>query len=231
MAEQPKKLNCTNCPFKLSLFKYLNKEELAFLDENRYEILFNAGETVFKQNGALTHLAALTSGLLKIYIEDSNKNNLLLTIRKPNELVGGPGFMSDFKHHFSVMALESSLVCFIDIKAFEKVMRENSEFAMGFIGYLNKIHVSLHEKLIMLTHKNMHGRVAEAIIYLSKVIYNSPSFTTLLTRQDLADIASLAKESFIRILREFKLKGLVSVEGNSFEIKDMEALEKISLTS
>jgi CRP/FNR family transcriptional regulator len=83
----------------------------------------------------------------------------------------------------------------------------------------------------MLTHKNMHGRVAEAIIYLSKVIYNSPSFTTLLTRQDLADIASLAKESFIRILREFKLKGLVSVEGNSFEIKDMEALEKISLTS
>ncbi len=231
MAEQPKKLNCLNCPFKLSLFNYLNKEELAYLDENRYEIRFNAGETVFKQNGALTHLAALTSGLLKIYIEDSNKNNLLLTVRKPNELVGGPGFMSDFKHHFSVMALENSLVCFIDIKAFEKVMRGNTEFAMQFIGYLNKIHVNLHDKLITLTHKNMHGRVAEALIYLSKAIYNSPSFTTNLTRQDLADIASLAKESFIRILREFKLKGFVSVEGNSFEIKDMEALEKISHTS
>ena len=64
----------------------------------------------------------------------------------------------------------------------------------------------------------MHGRVAEALIYLSKAIYNSSTFTTLLTRQDLADIASLAKESFIRLVREFKLKGLVSVEGNSFEI-------------
>lgn len=231
MAEQAKKLNCLNCPFKMGLFKFLTKEELAFLDENRYEIMFNAGETVFKQNGALTHLAALTSGLLKVYIEDSNKNNLLLTIRKPNEFVGGPGFMSDFKHHYSVMALESSLVCFIDIKAFEKVMRQNSEFAMQFIGYLNKIHIKLHEKLITLTHKNMHGRVAESLLYLSKVIYNSSSFTTLLTRQDLADISSLAKESFIRILREFKLKDLIKIEGNTFHIKDMEALEKISHNS
>lgn len=231
MTEFIKKLQCEICPFKLGLFKFLNREELAYLDENRYEIHFNAGETIFKQGGALTHLAALTSGLLKIYLEDSNKNNLMLTVRKPTELIGGPGFKSDSKHHFSVVALEKSHVCFIDINAFEEVLKQNSEFALQFIGHQNKIHIRLYEKLISLTHKNMHGRVADTLLFLSNNIYVSPSFATLLSRQDLADLSSLAKESFIRILREFKLKDVIQFEGNNFLIKDREALEEISRTS
>lgn len=231
MTEFIKKLQCENCPFKLGLFQYMNREELAYINENRYEIHFNAGETIFKQGGALTHLAALTSGLLKIYLEDSNKSNLMLSIRKPTELIGGPGFKSDSKHHFSVVALEKSHVCFIDINAFEEVLVENSEFALQFIGYQNKIHIKLYDKLVSLTHKNMHGRVADALLYLSKNIYSSHSFNTLLSRQDLADLSSLAKESFIRILREFKLKDVIQFKGNNFQIKDIEALEEISRTS
>ncbi len=231
MAEITKKLNCQNCPFTLRLFHHLNKEQLIYLDENRYEVHFKAGETIFKQGGALTHMACLTSGLLKIYLEDSNKNNLMLRISKPTELVGGPGFLADSMHHFSVSALENSTSCFIDLKAFETVLRKNSEFALHFIGYLNKIHINLYDKLISLTHKNMHGRVADTLVYLSKQIYESSSFETSLSRQDLADLSSIAKESFIRILKEFKDADMISFEGNSFHIKDLKVLLTISQTS
>ena len=172
MAQYSKNLSCVNCPFKLTLFQHLTKEELAYLDENRYEVHFNTGETIFKQGGALTHIACLTSGLFKIYLEDSNKNNLVLAILKPPGILGGPGFMTDSKHYFSVSALENSSVCLIDIKAFEKVLRQNAELAVHFIGYLNQKHINLYDKLISLTHKNMHGRVADALIYLSKAVYN-----------------------------------------------------------
>ncbi|MCD6598458.1 MAG: Crp/Fnr family transcriptional regulator [Bacteroidales bacterium] len=231
MSQYSKDLNCVNCPFKLSLFQHLSKEELTYLDENRYEVHFNTGETIFKQGGALTHIASLTRGLFKIYLEDKNKNNLLLRLLKPTELVGGPGFMVDSRHHFSVTALENSTVCFVDIKAFEEIIRQNSDFALQFIGYLNAIHINIYDKLISLTHKNMHGRVADTLIYLSKNIYESSNFETPLSRQDLADLSSLAKESFIRILKEFKDSGMIHFEGNSFHIKNHEALQKISQIS
>ena len=231
MAQYSKNLSCVNCPFKLTLFQHLTKEELAYLDENRYEVHFNTGETIFKQGGALTHIACLTSGLFKIYLEDSNKNNLMLRLLKPTELVGGPGFMVDSRHHFSVAALESSTVCFVDLKAFEEILRQNSGFALQFIGYLNAIHINIYDKLVSLTHKNMHGRVADTLIYLSKRIYESSHFDTALSRQDLADLSSIAKESFIRIIKEFKDSGVIHFEGNSFQIKDHKALQTISKAS
>ena len=231
MTQYLKNTNCVSCPFKLSLFKHLTKDELAYLDENRYEVSFNPGETIFKQGGALTHMAALTSGFFKIYLEDSNKNNIVLSILKPPGILGGPGFLTDKKHYFSVSALENSSVCLIDIKAFEQVIRQNPELAIQFIGYLNQKHINLYEKLVSLTHKNMHGRVADTLIYLSKAVYNSPDFNTTLSRQDLADLSSLAKESFIRILKEFKDSGSLHFEGNTFHIKDYKALQEISLIS
>ena len=77
----------------------------------------------------------------------------------------------------------------------------------------------------------MHGRVADTLLYLANSVYNSPDFNTTLSRQDLADLSSLAKESFIRILKEFKDSGTILFEGNSFHIKDSEALKKISQIS
>ena len=231
MPKFAKDLNCEECPFKQSLFKSLTQKELACLNENRYEVHFNTGETIFKQGSALTHIACLTSGLFKVYLEDRDKNNLMLRILKPAELIGGPGFLADSKHHFSVTALENSTACFVDLKAFEEILRKNSEFALQFIGYLNTIHINMYDKLLSLTHKNMHGRVADALVYLSKQIYESSNFKTTLSRQDLADISSIAKESFIRILKEFKDNGLIHFEGNSFELKNIEALHGISKSS
>jgi len=231
MAQGPKNINCVNCPFKLTLFQHLTKDELAYLDENRYEVSFNAGETIFKQGGVLTHMAAVTSGLFKIYLEDSNKNNLVLAITKPPGILGGPGFMTDSKHYFSVSALENSSVCLIDIKAFEKVLRQNQELSINFIGYLNQKHIVMYEKLISLTHKNMHGRVADTLLYLANSVYNSSDFNTTLSRQGLADLSSLAKESYIRILKEFKDSGVIQFEGNNFKIIDQKALQKISQIS
>lgn len=231
MVEFRKDLDCEKCPFKLTLFQHLTQEELAYLNGNRHEVHFNTGEIIFKQGGALTHIACLSHGMFKIYLEDSSKHNLILKILKPAELVGGPGFLADSRHHFTVTALENSTVCFIDLNAFEVVLRKNSEFALQFIAYLNNVHIKLYQKLISLTHKNMHGRVADALLYLSKSIYESSNFETSLSRQDLANLSSIARESFIRILKEFKDGGLIYFEGNSFELKNLKALQMISQTS
>ncbi|MCD4734417.1 MAG: Crp/Fnr family transcriptional regulator [Bacteroidales bacterium] len=198
------------------------------MNKSRFEVKFKKGETIIKQGGPLTHIACLTSGLAKIYIEGSSGKNIILKILKPGELSGGPGLNVDFRHHFTISAIEESTACLIDIKVFGKMLDENISFASEFIKYLNEKTIKLFEKLANLTQKQMHGRIAETLLYLSQTVYNRPKFHTYLSRNDFAELSSLTKESTIRILKEFKDEGIINVQGNNIEILKEEVLQKIS---
>jgi CRP/FNR family transcriptional regulator len=50
-----------------------------------------------------------------------------------------------------------------------------------------------------------------------------------MSRQDLADMTNLSKESVIRILKEFKTEEVIVLEGDHIQIPKIERLEKISL--
>ena len=76
----------------------------------------------------------------------------------------------------------------------------------------------------------MPGRIADVLLYLKDKVYESNPFQTTLSRQDLADMSGMSKESAIRILREFKDEGIIQVNGNEFEILNLEHLIKISQT-
>ena len=213
----------------MNLFRFLDDEELEIINKTRHEVRFHKGETIFKQGGPFTHIACLTSGMAKIYIENANKKNLILKILKPTELVGGPGFNVDFRHHFSVSALTDSSACFIDVNTFKQMVEKNSIFAMEFIKHLNQASIKYYDRMMSLTHKQMHGRIADSLLYLAQV-YNNNDFETALSRQDIADLSAMTKESAIRICKEFKVDGILDYTANKFKILNEDALRKISRT-
>jgi CRP/FNR family transcriptional regulator, polysaccharide utilization system transcription regulator len=230
MATFTKGVHCTSCNLKMNIFCHLNDEQLEFINRDRFEVHFHKGEVIFKQGGPLTHIACLTNGLAKIYIEGQDKKNMILKILKPTELVGGPGFPVDYRHHFSVSALTDSSACLVDIRAFEEMIKANAEFAFGFIKHLNQTTLKLHEKLMNLTHKQMHGRIADTLLYLSKEIYKSNIFETPLNRQDIADMSAMTKESAIRILKELKDDHIIDFNTAGFTILNEPSLVQISIT-
>ncbi len=230
MAKFTKDTHCNSCSHMLSLFKFLTDEELKFIDESRYEVTFNKGETIFKQGGPMTHIACLTEGMAKVYLEGAKNRNIILKVARPTELIGGPGFQVDNRHHFSVSAITSTRACFIDAQAFEHLLKQSSPFAMEFIRHLNSITIQLYNKLQTLTQKQMHGRMADTLLYLSRVVYSSDDFETTLSRQDLADMSAMTKESAIRIMKDLKDGGIIDCEANYFKILSERQLVSISST-
>ncbi|OQX77135.1 MAG: hypothetical protein B6D64_08715 [Bacteroidetes bacterium 4484_276] len=79
----PNCLNCNDCNKKPPLFSLLNKDELELINEDRFEVSYKAGEMMFKQWPASTHILMITSGMAKIYLEGPGGINLLLKIVKP----------------------------------------------------------------------------------------------------------------------------------------------------
>jgi CRP/FNR family transcriptional regulator len=73
----------------------------------------------------------------------------------------------------------------------------------------------------------MHGRVAEALIFLSDSVYMSDNFELYLSRQELADFTGMSKESICRVLKEFNDENIVLSKGRMISIQDKQILKKI----
>ncbi len=222
--------NCILCNSKSSIFKCLCTPELEILNDTRVEVNFKAGEMMFKQGAPAPYFLCLTRGLAKIYIEGFNGRNLILGVVKPVEYILGPGIYVDNRHHYSAVAVEDSSACLIDIMAFKSIIRNNPDFAEEFIQRVSLQAIFNFDQVISLTQKQMPGRIADVLIYLRDKVYTANPFNLSLSRQDLADMSGMSKESAIRILKDFKDEGIIKVEGSLFEITNEDQLHKISQT-
>jgi CRP/FNR family transcriptional regulator, polysaccharide utilization system transcription regulator len=228
MAKIFRQNDCNQCKKRIEVFKVLSEEDFKLIEEKRYEVLYHAGEIIFKQGTSFTHTICILEGLVKVYLESENRKNFILSLTGPGEMIGSPGMYIDSKHHFSVLALEDTLACYVERQVIEEIIRTNSLFAVEMLKRANIRDIRNFRKFRTLTQKQMPGRVAEVILYLAGSVYKSNPCTLSVTRQDIADMASVTKESVIRVLKEFKDGGLLTLEGNHLKILNEKALLNIS---
>jgi CRP/FNR family transcriptional regulator len=69
--------------------------------------------------------------------------------------------------------------------------------------------------------------MASALLYLSSEDFSGQEIFVHLTRQDLANFASVATESAIKLLKEFERDGVIALDGKGIKILDRQGLVKI----
>lgn len=217
--------DCKHCFRRNVLFDLLSEEELDILNDNRTEVFFKKGEIIYKQGSPLSHIVIISEGLGKDYIEGPRGKNLILSIVQPYLINGGPGMYVDMRHHSSLMALVDTRACFIDVNVFKDVIRKNSIFAEEFIRCFSQNSIHTFGQFVTLTQKNMEGRIAEALLYLKNDVFKNGSIRYI-TRQEIADLTGLTKESTIRVMKEFKNECVIEEEDKEIVILNENALQK-----
>jgi len=220
--------NCVDCDEGWANFKVLTDKELVLLEKSRYEADFRPGEMIIKQSSPASNAVFLRSGMAKIYMEGQGRKNLIVSIAKPGMMLVGPGIYTDSRYSFSVASINEAKVCFISIEVIKDLFRHNKAFAEGILKEMSMISHFYLERLLSMTQKKMPGRVAEVLLYLANEVFNANEFTTLLTRQELADMAGMAKESIVRILKDFSDEGIICSECPDIKILNKDKLQMIS---
>jgi CRP/FNR family transcriptional regulator len=220
-------LDCNHCFKKSSAFKLLNTEQLETINNARMEVDFKKGEIIYKQGTPLTHIVILHSGFGKVYIEGDKGRNLILNYTKLYDINGGVGIFVDQRHHSSLMAITDCSACFIEIDIFKSVLRRNAAFMESYLKEHSERVLHTYHQFSVLTQKNMEGRMAEAIKYLNCQPFNNGSISSV-SRQDLAEMTAMTKESAIRVLKEFKDDGIIEMENNIIKVLNEKALEQIT---
>ncbi|MEK7719133.1 MAG: Crp/Fnr family transcriptional regulator [Bacteroidota bacterium] len=208
------------------IFGLLTHEELHALMDNKRQIHFRPGETILKQNTPLTHLVCIKGGLAKVVSEDPKGKNLILQIIKSNSIFTAGGSIVDDFRHFTVAAITDVDCCFIDTSRLYNTLTKNSAFAIELLKHSNNQHLKMLSTLINLSNKYMPGRVADTLLYLKNNIFETNPYDFILSKQELADMSGMTKESFIRSLKEFEDSGLIHHSRNTIEIlKESELIE------
>jgi CRP/FNR family transcriptional regulator len=222
--------DCRNCFKQSPPFQFLSKDELELLEGASTEVEFKKGEIIYKQGTPLTHMVIIHSGYGKIYMENSKERNLILCYTRPYDLNGGVGVFLDKRHHSTLMAVTDCATCFVDIAAFNEVIRSNEAFREAYLKDFSQRVQHIYYQFTVLTQKNMEGRMAESLLYLGDQIFAGGSIRYL-SKQDLAELTAMTKESAIRVLKGFKDEGLIEMLDHTINVLDKKALEQITLYS
>ncbi|WP_175550012.1 Crp/Fnr family transcriptional regulator [Mariniphaga anaerophila] len=206
----------------------MENNELDSIVEGKQQIRYKPGETIIKQNTSSTYVICVRDGLAKVYVEGIKGKSLVVRLIKKLDFVTGGDLFNGNVQRFTISAVTPVTCCLINTTKLSQLFSENNRFAVELLRHHAKQNNALLDKLVVLTQKYMPGRVADTLLYLKNDIFKTNPFSVPLTRQDLADMSNMTKESLVRILQQFKSSNLIKTDGNTIEILNEEALQEIS---
>ncbi len=222
-----KDIQCNECLLKCDIYLTLRKNGNDFSNVNPLHVSYRRHEIICKQGNEVTHAIYLVKGTAKLYIEGLNNRNIILYIMKPHSYIGLLSFFETPTYSYSVTALEDSEICMIDLNYIKKLYVENHDFLIKLNEAFGKSVASIMHKIITLNQKNIRGRFADSLLYLSK-LQNNLRFEMLLTRRELGELSAISEENTVRLLTELKREGIIEVQGRQITILDDKLLKKIS---
>lgn len=123
--------------------------------------------------------------------------------------------------------MEESEVCFIELDLVKKLYIENHDLLLNLNKAFGKSVSNIMKKIISLNQKQIRGRIAENLIYLSDINKNQ-RFHLGVTRKEIGEMSAISEENTVRLLSEFSKEKIISIKGKEIEILDMPLLKKIS---
>ncbi len=222
---------CVLCKFKSDCFQVLSEKQLEKMSGSKLKIHYNKGETIQKQGSYSKGILYLSKGYAKVYREiDGIGTNCIVAVFKPGQMVGLSGLFTARKAPFTVVAMTDCTVCCIEIETFQRMMMENLEFTTDIIKSINEQNSLLFDYQISNNHKQLNGRLAEAILYLQENVFESEHFEIPLSRKDLAEYTNMSTMSVVRILKSFKDDQILDEIDGRIKILDGDKLRKIRTT-
>lgn len=218
---------CGTCKHKCDIYQAVLNTGKSFKAAKIIQVNFKKHEKICKQGENVSHAIYLVEGNAKLYIEGINGHNIILYLMKPPAYIGLLSFFESIHYTYSVTAIEDSKVCMVDLNFLKELYLENHEVLLRLNKAFGKSVALIMNKIICLNQKNIRGRIAESLLYLS-VFYGSNQFDLSITRRELGEMSAISEENTVRLLTELRREGIIKIENKEVTIKDKVLLKKIS---
>ncbi len=226
MSQDFKLCDCKGCELKDLFFGNIKDNELTNVCNSKLEKPYFKGDIIVKEGDKINRFMYLKEGLVKLYRSDGDRDQII-TFAGPLDFVSILSVFSDDNFHYSVKALDDSVVCSLDIDIIKQIAEQNSAFALSLLTKMSNVSDNIIKTVLDIRKKNLRGRIAYVLIYFADDVYKNSSFDLPVSRKEIAEMIEMTTENVIRILSEFRKDGILKIFGKTIEIVDMERLKRI----
>jgi len=221
-------ISCITCEKASCALLTLSPAEVKEMEEHTNNTTMDSGDLLLRQHTPFQSIIYLRSGYVKEFVINENSPDQIAQVIKPMSYIGLQSLFTDEVSAFSYKSITNIEVCYIQSKTFNSLIKMNGEFAMEILIAVSNETLSNQKRILGLNQKQIFGKVADIIIYLSHQVYESDQFDLHLSRSELSEMITSTRESVTRALLWFQQEGIIRMEKGRVEILDITRLEEIS---
>jgi len=211
-----------------SCFGVLSPDELEIINNNKTQTQYLKGETIFKQGAFASHVLLVNSGLVRVYLQTGASKQISFRLAKQGDYMAFSAIFGENIFRYSAVAVKDTAICMIEKAALKQILLQNPRFAMQITSRNFENESRYIDIINNLSYKQMRGKLASAILYLSSEEFENENVFNYLTRQNIADFASITIESAVKFIKEFEKEGIISTKGKDIFIRNKNLLSEIN---
>ncbi|MEL6303552.1 MAG: Crp/Fnr family transcriptional regulator, partial [Bacteroidota bacterium] len=187
------------------------------------------GEALFEEGDKLNGVFCVRNGISKLSKLSENGKDQIVKLATKGEVIGQRSVIAEECANLSATAVEDMEVCFIPKDSITSTLQNNPNFTLEVLRHMAHDLREADDVIVNMSQKTVKQRVAEAFLYLRNNFgEDDEGFLSLtLSREDISNVVGTATESAIRIISEFKKKGLIHTSGKKIGIKDEKKLKEL----
>ena len=201
--------------------KYLEK-----LKENRTTNHYKRRQVIYGEGNLPTHMYFINKGKIKIFRKNEDGKELIVNVLDEGEFVGYVALLENTPYRECAEAIEDTELSMIPRTDFEELVMNQPAVMKNFVGMMAKRINESENRLLATAYNSLRKKVADTLVSLQKKCDLLPANHCIdLSRDDLASIAGVAKESLIRTLGDFRNEKLIALQDKQIHILNFQKLE------
>ena len=222
---------CEQCIVRqFNSLKTLTKDELVRISGCKTSKTIKKGEVLFEEGEHINGVFCIKDGICKVSKMSDNGRDQIVNLIKKGDLLGERSLINEEASNLKAIAINDMEVCFIPKEEIIKDLHNNANFSMSMLKKMASSLKNADDIIVDMAQKTVKQRLAATLLFLDSKFEKDENgaIDIHLSREDIANIIGTATESAIRLLSEFKKKGLISFKGKSISVLDNNNLEKIA---
>lgn len=207
---------------QISLFAGLPPGDLETLSRCVREKRYRKGETLFHLDDPGTALFLIRSGRVKVSLANRDGKEIILRILSPGEFVGEMALLDGQPRSATVTAMENTEVSLLERSDFVRFIRQHPEAALKMLSVMSWRIRRSNDQIGVLAFSDAYGKVAQVLLDLIRDTgrrgEKGVEVLTDLTRQEMASLAGVTRETFTRILKAYENAGIIRIDRRCLQI-------------
>lgn len=205
------------------------KDLLDALHEDRNINRYKKKQIVYTEGNHPSSLFYVLKGKVKTYRRNDDGKELITGLFGMGEFLGYVPMLENSVYHDHAEAIDDTELAVIPRSDFEELALHNPEVMQKFIRILTRNILEREQQLLSIAYNSLRKKVADALLTLWRKynISNQAQFSLEVSRDNLAAVAGVAKESLIRTLGDFREEHLLAIKEGCIFLTDIPRLERM----